>query len=107
MRLITPPRNKEGGNEEAERLVKDLSERAKLDTFSGKDITRVADIQMLIPRGHYTITFYEDFLRLHGSTHDTKTGYKYITRCFLLDLPGYTHKAFVVALSRGIRIGQT
>lgn len=58
-------------------------------------------------RGHYTIIFYEDFLRLHGSTHDTKTSYKYITRCFLLDLPGFTHKAFVVALSRGIRIGNT
>lgn len=60
----------------------------------------------LTPRGRYTLTLYDTYLRMHGTRYDYQIKYDDISRLFLLPKPDDVHMAFVIALDKPIRQGQ-
>jgi structure-specific recognition protein 1 len=58
---------------------------------------------MIIPRGKYTLDLYNNFLKLHGKTHDYKLNYKDINKGFLLPKPDEIHMAYVLQLKTPLR----
>lgn len=41
----------------------------------GPTLTTIKDIQMLVPRGRFSMNFEHEFVKIHGKTHDYKLKY--------------------------------
>jgi structure-specific recognition protein 1 len=50
---------------------------------------------------------YDNFLKLHGRTHDYKIMYKDISKAFLLPKTDGVHMAYVIQLTTPLRLGNT
>ena len=64
-------------------------------------------MQMLVPRGKYSFNVYNNYLKLHGKTHDYKILFKDINRAFLLPKPDGAHMVYIISLKTPLRQGQT
>ena len=64
-------------------------------------------MQMLVPRGKYSFNVYNNYLKLHGKTHDYKILFKDINRAFLLPKPDGAHMIYIISLKTPLRQGQT
>ena len=53
---------------------------------------------MAVPRGKYSIDMFQNFMRLHGKTHNYKVMYKNVSKAFLLPSPDQVHVALVIGL---------
>jgi len=80
----------------AQKLKDMISEKANLGEFAGDAIASVKDMPFIIPRGKYSLDLYDDFLKMHGTTHDYKVIYKDIEKAFMLQKPDGRHIAFVI-----------
>ncbi|XP_057957870.1 FACT complex subunit SSRP1 [Malania oleifera] len=64
-------------------------------------------IQILTPRGRYSVELHLSFLRLQGQANDFKIQYSSVVRLFLLPRSNQPHTFVVVSLDPPIRKGQT
>lgn len=64
-------------------------------------------MQLLVPRGKYCFNIYNNYLKLHGKTHDYKILFKDINRAFLLPKPDGVHMIYIISLKSPLRQGQT
>jgi len=70
-------------------------------------IASFEDMQLLVPRGKYSFNVYNNYLKLHGKTHDYKVLFKDVNRAFLLPKPDGVHMIYIVSLKNPLRQGQT
>jgi len=73
--------------------------------FAGEVIAQLSELNLLIPRGKYSLDLYTTFLKLHGRTHDYKIMYKDINKGFLLPKPDGVYMAYVIHLKSPLRQG--
>lgn len=52
----------------AEKIYKQIVERAKIGEFAGESLATLLDVNLSVPRGKYTIDFYQKNIRFHGMT---------------------------------------
>lgn len=69
---------------------------ARIGEYSGDIIASLPELNLLIPRGKYSLDMYATFLKLHGRTHDYKILYKDINKGFLLPKPDGVHNVHVI-----------
>ena len=62
---------------------------------------------MIIPRGNYSLDFYNNFAKLHGKTHDYKIMFKDINKIFLLQKPDGVNMVYLLQLDQPLRQGMT
>mmetsp|Transcript_25537 Transcript_25537/g.19311 ORF Transcript_25537/g.19311 Transcript_25537/m.19311 type:complete len:121 (-) Transcript_25537:893-1255(-) len=77
-------------------LCDKIVKAAKLGEFAGEVIASLSELNLLIPRGKYSMDFFDNFLKLHGRTHDYKILFKDIKKMFLLPKPDGVHMVFVI-----------
>lgn len=92
----------------AEQLQQTITKVARIKNTAGNAIVEFNENKgtFLTPRGRYTLTLYDTFLRMHGARYDYQIKYDDISRLFLLPKPDDVHMAFVIALDKPIRQGQ-
>lgn len=92
----------------AEQLQQTITKVARIKNTAGNAIVEFDENKgtFLTPRGRYTLTLYDTYLRMHGSRYDYQIKYDDISRLFLLPKPDDVHMAFVIALDKPIRQGQ-
>lgn len=61
-------------------------EKAKIGEFAGESIATLLDVNLAVPRGKYTIDFYQKNLRFHGMTFNYNIDYKNIMKGFVLPM---------------------
>ena len=71
---------------------------ANIGEFAGSVIAQVPDLPLLIPRGNYSLDFYNNHVKLHGKTHDYKIMFKEIGKVFLLKKPDGLHFIYLLQL---------
>jgi structure-specific recognition protein 1 len=84
-----------------------MVEKSGIGSFAGEIITKLDDMQLLVPRGKNELIMYSNHLKLHGKTHDYKILYKDINRAFLLPRPDGVHMNYIISLRSPLRQGQT
>lgn len=52
----------------AERIYKQIVRKAKIGEFAGESLATLLDVNLAVPRGKYTIDFYQKNIRFHGMT---------------------------------------
>jgi len=89
-------------------LQQTITKVARIKNTAGNAIVEFDENKgtFLTPRGRYTLTLYDTYLRMHGSRYDYQIKYDDISRLFLLPKPDDVHMAFVIALDKPIRQGQ-
>eukprot|EP01017_Pseudomicrothorax_dubius_P005926 TRINITY_DN1160_c0_g3_i2.p1 TRINITY_DN1160_c0_g3~~TRINITY_DN1160_c0_g3_i2.p1 ORF type:complete len:367 (-),score=130.47 TRINITY_DN1160_c0_g3_i2:30-1130(-) len=97
----------ENSTRRAETLNGEIISRAKIGEFTGEKIVSFQDILLTMPRGKYTIDFYKNLVRFHGSSFDHKIPYKNINRAFLVPLPDDNFSVLVLGLEKPIHQGST
>mmetsp|Transcript_16756 Transcript_16756/g.25185 ORF Transcript_16756/g.25185 Transcript_16756/m.25185 type:complete len:772 (+) Transcript_16756:122-2437(+) len=92
----------------AEQLQQTITKVARIKNTAGNAIVEFDENKgtFLTPRGRYTLTLYDTYLRMHGTRYDYHIKYDDISRLFLLPKPDDVHYAFVIALDKPIRQGQ-
>lgn len=92
----------------AEQLQQTITKVARIKNTAGNAIVEFNENKgtFLTPRGRYTLTLYDTYLRMHGARYDYQIKYDDISRLFLLPKPDDVHMAFVIALDKPIRQGQ-
>lgn len=90
-----------------EALTKEISERSEFRASSVDALVTLYDLPMIVPRGKYSLDMFQNFMRLHGKTHNYKIMYKNVTKAFLLPKPDGIHIAMVIGLDTPIRQGNT
>jgi structure-specific recognition protein 1 len=88
-------------------LADNIIKKAGIGAFAGEMITKLDDMQLLVPRGKYSFNMYSNYLKIHGKTHDYKILYKDINRAFMLPKPDGVHMIYIVSLKAPLRQGQT
>lgn len=101
-----PARTKENP---AEQIYKHIVERAKIGEFAGESIATLLDVNLAVPRGKYTIDFYQKSIRFHGLTFNYNIEYRNITKGFILPMTNEAQVSIVLQLNRDRPIyqGQT
>ncbi len=103
----------EGEQEEkestADKIYKQIVERAKIGEFAGDSIATLLDVYLAVPRGKYTIDFYQKSIRFHGMTFNYNVEYRNITKGFILPMTNEAQVSIVLQLNkdRPIYQGQT
>lgn len=104
--------NEEGQEEEEEKITyaetikKQLTKIVNIGNVSNS-IARLSEVQMITPRGKFDLYFMENFIKIHGASHNYKIIYKNISRVFLVPkLDGHNH-FFVVSLKQPLNQGNT
>jgi structure-specific recognition protein 1 len=62
-------------------------------------------LPLIIPRGYYSLEFYNNFAKLHGKTHDYKIMFKDISKVFMLAKPDGVHMVYLIQLDQPMRTG--
>lgn len=70
----------------SQNLYKKIIEKAKIGSFAGESILTLNEVNLAVPRGKYTIDFYQKNLRFHGQTYNFTIDYKNIMKGFLLPM---------------------
>lgn len=93
----------------AEIIFKQIVERAKIGEFAGESIATLIDVNLAVPRGKYTIDFYQKSLRFHGLTFNYNIEYRNITKGFILPMTNESQVSIVLQLNKDKPIyqGQT
>ena len=67
------------------------------------------DVNLSVPRGKYTVDFYQKSIRFHGMTFNYPIEYKNITRGFILPMTNESQVSIVLQLNKDKPIyqGQT
>lgn len=93
----------------AQRIYKQIVERAKIGQFAGESLATLLDVNLAVPRGKYTVDFYQTSLRFHGMTFNYNIEYKNITRGFILPMTNQSQISIVLQLNKDKPIyqGQT
>eukprot|EP00357_Protocruzia_adherens_P021998 CAMPEP_0115021330 /NCGR_PEP_ID=MMETSP0216-20121206/30818_1 /TAXON_ID=223996 /ORGANISM="Protocruzia adherens, Strain Boccale" /LENGTH=393 /DNA_ID=CAMNT_0002393657 /DNA_START=359 /DNA_END=1540 /DNA_ORIENTATION=- len=100
-------KEEEKEDEPNEKFRKEIVTRARLGTYAGEAIASLADLQMITPRGKFTLDMFNTFLKFHGSSYDYRIEYSNITKMFMLDKPDNLHMMFVIGLSNPLSQGRT
>jgi structure-specific recognition protein 1 len=84
-------------------------ERAKIGEFAGESIATLIDVNLAVPRGKYTIDFYQKSLRFHGMTFNYNIEYRNITKGFILPMTNESQVSIILQLNKDKPIyqGQT
>jgi structure-specific recognition protein 1 len=92
-----------------EKIYKHIVERAKIGEFAGESIATLLDVNLAVPRGKYTIDFYQKSIRFHGMTFNYNVEYRNITKGFILPMTNEAQVSVVLQLNkdRPIYQGQT
>jgi len=77
-----------------------IVDKAKIGELAGESIATFEDINLAVPRGKYTVDFYENYFRFHGLTFNHMIEYKNITRGFILPLPSPQPISIVLQLHK-------
>jgi structure-specific recognition protein 1 len=88
-------------------LADKIIKKAGIGAFAGEIIAKLDDMQLLVPRGKYCFNMYNNYLKLHGKTHDYKILFRDINRAFLLPKPDGVHMIYIISLKTPLRQGQT
>jgi structure-specific recognition protein 1 len=93
----------------AEKIYRQIVERAKIGEFAGESLATLLDVNLAVPRGKYTVDFYQKNIRFHGMTFNYTIEYRNITRGFILPMANESQVAIVLQLSKDKPIyqGQT
>jgi structure-specific recognition protein 1 len=93
----------------AEAIYKQIVERAKIGEFAGESLATLLDVNLSVPRGKYTVDFYQKSIRFHGMTFNYTIEYKNITRGFILPMTNESQVSIVLQLNKDKPIyqGQT
>jgi len=93
----------------AEIIFKQIVERAKIGEFAGESIATLIDVNLAVPRGKYTIDFYQKSLRFHGMTFNYNIEYRNITKGFILPMTNESQVSIILQLNKDKPIyqGQT
>lgn len=93
----------------AESIYRNIVERAKIGEFAGESIATLLDVNLAVPRGKYTIDFYQRSLRFHGMTFNYNIEYRNITKGFVLPMANESQVSIVLQLNKDKPIyqGQT
>lgn len=93
----------------AEAIYKQIVERAKIGEFAGESLATLLDVNLAVPRGKYTVDFYQKSIRFHGITFNYTIEYKNITRGFILPMTNESQVSIVLQLNKDKPIyqGQT
>lgn len=89
------------------KLHQDIIQRAQIGKNAGESMCKFSDMQLMIPRGRYTVDFFKTSIRFHGQSYNYLIEYKHITRAFLLPMPDEVQVAFVIGLNKPIKQGNT
>ena len=81
--------------------------KAGIGAIAGEMIAKLDDMQLLVPRGKYSVNIYNNYLKIHGKTHDYKIPLKDINKAFMLPKPDGIHMIYIVSLKSPLRQGQT
>ena len=73
-----------------------ITAKANLGQNFGTVVACIQDLPMLIPRGNYSLEFFDHFAKLHGKTHDYKLAFKDINKIFLLQKPDGQHMVYLL-----------
>lgn len=79
------------------------------DKPGNKPLSTMEDLFFLVPRGKYSITFYEEYLKLHGKTFTYCIQYHNVSKVFQLykEPDAGDFVIIVVQLLKPIKQGQT
>eukprot|EP00746_Dinoflagellata_sp_MGD_P001952 gnl/MRDRNA2_/MRDRNA2_103737_c0_seq1.p1 gnl/MRDRNA2_/MRDRNA2_103737_c0~~gnl/MRDRNA2_/MRDRNA2_103737_c0_seq1.p1 ORF type:complete len:538 (+),score=128.22 gnl/MRDRNA2_/MRDRNA2_103737_c0_seq1:59-1672(+) len=97
---------KVGDAEVAAQSVKDLLLQKAGLSATGDAVTSFQDVQIIAPRGRYTIEMYKKTMKLHGKTHSYTIKYSNITRLFCVPKPDNVRVELVIGLDQPLRQGQ-
>jgi structure-specific recognition protein 1 len=73
-----------------------IHKKANIGEFAGAVIASIQDLPLIIPRGYYSLEFYNTFAKLHGKTHDYKIMFKDISKVFMLTKPDGVHMVYLI-----------
>lgn len=91
----------------AEITHQEIVEKANIGQSSGESIATLQELSLGVPRGKYTVDFYERNLRFHGSTFNYNVDYKNILKGIILPMNQENRTAIVIHLDKPIIQGQT
>ncbi|XP_062512467.1 FACT complex subunit SSRP1-like [Corticium candelabrum] len=106
MRFFVPHSN-DGEVDTVKEFHDNVVAKADILQATGESIVTFQEINLLTPRGRYSIKMYPTFMHLHGKTYDYKIPYTTVIRLFLLPHPDNRQMFFVIHLDPPIRQGQT
>ena len=66
-------------------------------------ICTLPDLPFIVPRGKYTASIFNFYLKLHGTSYNYKIGYETIKKAFLLPLSDQEHVYFVLNFEKPLR----
>ena len=91
------------------KIYRHIVERAKIGEFAGESIATMLDVNLAVPRGKYTVDFYQKSIRFHGITFNYNVEYRNITKGFILPMTNEAQVSIVLQLNkdRPIYQGQT
>ena len=81
---VETPENVEDKINYAQKYLDNITNNLKIENSVGEIVVAVEDVNIIVPRGKYTMNFYTNHLGLHGSTFSHKVKYTDITKGFLL-----------------------
>jgi structure-specific recognition protein 1 len=87
--------------------VREINTKAGLGETEGEIIAMVKEISLVVPRGKYSLEFYEKQMRFHGETKSYYVEYRNVQRAFMLPLPMESQSAIVLQLIKPLLQGQT
>jgi structure-specific recognition protein 1 len=93
----------------AQNIYNTILERAKIGSFGGESLVTLNEVNLAVPRGKYTIDFYQKNLRFHGQTYNFLIEYKNIMKGFLLPMENESQVSMILQLhkDRPVYQGQT
>ena len=92
-----------------DKVYQHIVERAKIGEFAGESIATMLDVNLAVPRGKYTVDFYQKSIRFHGITFNYSIEYRNITKGFILPMTNEAQVSIVLQLNKDKPIyqGQT
>ena len=87
-------------------LKDEISKRGS-SGVGGEKVCSLADIPLVLPRGHFDLDFYMSSIKMRGKSFDYAIKYSNINRAFVLMKPDGVHVAFVLGLDKPVRQGNT
>ena len=92
-----------------DKIYQHIVEKAKIGEFAGESIATMLDVNLSVPRGKYTVDFYQKSIRFHGLTFNYNVDYRNITKGFILPMTNEAQVSIVLQLNkdRPIYQGQT
>lgn len=90
----------------AAELNAEILEKAHITSFKGESLCMIDEVLLAVPRGKYSVNFFDKMMRYHGSTFNFNIEYRHYVRAFLLPLPN-DMLCLVLQLGKPVLLGKT